>query len=206
MPFYFSPAVTERLWKVIVVLTAILHYIYTHIYIISPLKLNSDGRGFEISKDGINKCFKSGLSVVQGDIVAGLDYPKKSFDFVILSQTIQTISSPTTALTEMLRVGKMAIVSFPNFGHWLVRLSFLSRGSMPMTKSLPYKWYNTPNVHLCTIQDFVNLCKDLKISINQIYILGFRNKIDRLFNTGKHYGRKKRIFSKDYRISNFVSQ
>jgi|TARA_B100001750_G_C15418233_1_gene551501 methionine biosynthesis protein MetW len=140
-----------------------------------------DGRGIEISKDGINKCFKSGLSVVQGDIVAGLDYPKKSFDFVILSQTIQTISSPTTALTEMLRVGKMAIVSFPNFGHWLVRLSFLSRGSMPMTKSLPYKWYNTPNVHLCTIQDFVNLCKDLKISINQIYILG---------ELGKFYERK----------------
>ena len=72
----------------------------------------------------------------------------------------------------MLRVGKMAIVSFPNFGHWLVRLSFLSRGSMPVTKSLPYKWHNTPNIHLCTIQDFVDLCKNLKISIDQMYILG----------------------------------
>ena len=72
----------------------------------------------------------------------------------------------------MLRVGKMAIVSFPNFGHWLVRLSFLFKGSMPITKSLPYKWNDTPNIHLCTIQDFVDLCKDLKISIDQIYILG----------------------------------
>ena len=135
-----------------------------------------DGRGIEISHNGLNKCLQSGLSVVQGDIVAGLDYPKKSFDFVILSQTIQTIHSPKAALIEMLRVGKMVIVSFPNFGHWLVRLSFLSRGSMPVTKSLPYKWHNTPNIHLCTIQDFVDLCKNLKISIDQMYILGELDK------------------------------
>ena len=116
-----------------------------------------DGRGVEISQRGVNECVSRGLSVIQGDADSDLVfYPDKGFDFVILSQTLQATRNPRAVLEDLLRIGNRAIVSFPNFGHWSVRLSLLLRGRMPVTKDLPYSWYDTPNIHFCTIRDFVD--------------------------------------------------
>jgi methionine biosynthesis protein MetW len=121
-----------------------------------------DGRGLEISQRGVNECVARGLSVVQGDADTDLVfYPDKGFDFVILSQTLQATRNPKAVLGDLLRIGQNAIVSFPNFGYWQVRLSLLFRGRMPVTKDLPYTWYDTPNIHFCTIRDFVNLCDEV---------------------------------------------
>ncbi len=121
-----------------------------------------DGRGLELSQHGVNECVARGLSVVQGDADSDLIfYQDRGFDFVILSQTIQATRNPKQVLTELLRIGNHAIVSFPNFGHWRVRLSLLFRGRMPITKDLPFSWYNTPNIHFCTIRDFVALCDEI---------------------------------------------
>ena len=121
-----------------------------------------DGRGVEISQRGVNACVARGLSVIQGDADTDLVfYPDKGFDFVILSQTLQATRNPKAVLDDLLRIGERAIVSFPNFGYWRVRLSLLFRGRMPVTKDLPYSWYNTPNIHFCTIRDFVNLCDEV---------------------------------------------
>lgn len=118
-----------------------------------------DGRGLELSQRGVNECVARGLSVVQGDADKDLVfYPDKGFDYVILSQTLQATRNPRTVLEELLRIGERAIVSFPNFGHWRVRLWLLLRGRMPVTADLPDAWYETPNIHFCTIRDFVMLC------------------------------------------------
>ena len=118
-----------------------------------------DARGMELSQAGVNACVANGLSVIQGDADADLrDYPDDAFDYVILSQTLQATREPREVLRQMLRVGKRAIVSFPNFAHWQVRLRLVFGGRMPETASLPYKWYDTPNIHLCTVKDFEDLC------------------------------------------------
>lgn len=127
-----------------------------------------DARGIELSQDGVNKCVSKGLSVIQGNAEEEIShFPDGSFDYVILSQTLQAMSRPDRILTELLRVGKRAIVSFPNFGNWRVRLHLMVFGRMPVTKSLDYPWYSTPNIHFCTIRDFVDLCRELEIKIEK---------------------------------------
>lgn len=121
-----------------------------------------DGRGIELSQRGVNSCVARGLSVIQGDADRDLVfYPDKGFDYVVLSQTLQATRAPKEVLEHLLRIGERAIVSFPNFGHWRVRLALLLKGRMPVTKDLPYSWYDTPNIHFCTIRDFVNLCDEV---------------------------------------------
>ena len=117
---------------------------------------NVDGRGLELIQQNVNACVARGLSVVQGDADTDLgEYPSGIFDITILSQTIQATRQPCHVLNELLRIGERTIVSFPNFGHWRVRTSLLFRGRMPVTRSLDHSWYDTPNIHLCTIADFV---------------------------------------------------
>ncbi|KMO30608.1 methionine biosynthesis protein MetW [Methylobacterium aquaticum] len=119
-----------------------------------------DGRGIELSREGVNACLAHGLPVIQGDADTDLAaYPDDAFDYVILSQTIQATRQPRQVLEHLLRIGRRAIVSFPNFGHWRVRSELLLRGRMPMTDILPDPWYETPNIHHCTIRDFVGLCR-----------------------------------------------
>ena len=133
---------------------------------------NVDARGIEISAEGVNTCLAKGLSVVQGDANLDLEmYPENSFDFVILSKTLQSMIEPKKTLEELLRIGKNAIVSIPNFAHWKVRLYLLLHGRMPVTPSLPDTWYNTENIHLCTINDFINLCEELEIQIIKSVVL-----------------------------------
>ena len=133
---------------------------------------NVDARGIEISAEGVNTCLAKGLSAVQGDANLDLEmYPENSFDFVILSKTLQSMIEPKKTLEELLRIGKNAIVSIPNFAHWKVRLYLLLHGRMPVTPSLPDTWYNTENIHLCTIKDFINLCEELEIRIIKSVVL-----------------------------------
>tara|TARA_B100001059_G_C17814593_1_gene574345 strand:- start:292 stop:912 length:621 start_codon:yes stop_codon:yes gene_type:complete len=133
---------------------------------------NVDARGIEISAEGVNTCLAKGLSAVQGDANLDLEmYPENSFDFVILSKTLQSMIEPKKTLEELLRIGKNAIVSIPNFAHWKVRLYLLLHGRMPVTPSLPDTWYNTENIHLCTINDFINLCEELEIQIIKSVVL-----------------------------------
>ena len=120
-----------------------------------------DGRGLELIQQNVNHCVARGLSVVQGDADTDLsEYPSGIFDIVILSQTIQATERPSYVLRELLRIGKHIIVSFPNFGHWRVRLSLLVNGRMPVTKALGHSWHDTPNIHLCTISDFLALVQE----------------------------------------------
>jgi methionine biosynthesis protein MetW len=127
-----------------------------------------DGRGIELSKEGVNDCVAKGLSVIQGDADTDLaDYPDDSFDYVILSQTIQATRHPKVVLEHMLRVGRRAVVSFPNFGHWKLRLQLLFQGRMPMTGILSNPWYDTPNIHFCTIRDFVGLLDEIGVKIER---------------------------------------
>ncbi|RFB79282.1 methionine biosynthesis protein MetW [Methylovirgula sp. 4M-Z18] len=117
-----------------------------------------DGRGIELSQKGVNACVAKGLSVIQGDADTDLDaYPDDAFDYVILSQTLQATRNPKKAVENMLRIGQRVIVSFPNFGHWRIRTQLLFKGRMPVTKNLSYTWYDTPNIHFCTINDFREL-------------------------------------------------
>src|SRR5204863_8872448 len=119
-----------------------------------------DGRGIELSREGVNRCVAKGLAVIQGDADTDLeDYPNDAFDFVILSQTLQATRRPRVVLEHMLRIGSYAIVSFPNFGHWKIRLQVGVGGQMPQTDNLPYSWWDTPNIHFCTIKDFRQLCE-----------------------------------------------
>ncbi len=119
-----------------------------------------DARGVEISRERVNACVARGLSVVQGDADRDLDdYPDGAFDYAILSLTIQATSRPRLVLNNLLRIGRHAIVSFPNFGHWQVRKKLLLTGRMPVTENLPDPWFDTPNAHLCTIKDFADLCR-----------------------------------------------
>ncbi len=127
--------------------------------------ISKDIRGIEISKTNVQKCISKGLTVIEGDAEKDLfQFPDLSFDFVILSQTLQAFLNPEKVLDELLRVGKKAIVTIPNFGHWRVRLNLLFKGTMPITKALPHKWYNTPNLHMCTIKDFSNFCDNKQIN------------------------------------------
>jgi methionine biosynthesis protein MetW len=120
-----------------------------------------DGRGIELSQQNVNACVGRGLSVVQGDADTDVaDYPSSVFDVVILSQTIQATRSPRSVLSQLLRIGEKTIVSFPNFGHWRIRLALLFQGKMPQTATLGYHWYETPNIHLCTISDFVQMVRE----------------------------------------------
>tara|TARA_Y100001970_G_scaffold22327_1_gene25851 strand:- start:1430 stop:2026 length:597 start_codon:yes stop_codon:yes gene_type:complete len=126
--------------------------------------ISQDVRGIEISKTNVQKCISKGLTVIEGDAESDLfQFPESSFDFVVLSQTLQAFLNPEKVLDELLRVGKKAIVTIPNFGHWKVRIDLLLKGTMPVTKILPYEWYNTPNLHMCTIKDFFNFCDRKKI-------------------------------------------
>jgi methionine biosynthesis protein MetW len=119
-----------------------------------------DGRGIEVSRERVNACVARGLSVIQGDADRDLaDYPDGAFDYAILSLTIQATRQPKAVLEHLLRIGRSAIVSFPNFGHWQVRGSLLFTGRMPVTENLPDSWFSSPNAHLCTIKDFSDLCK-----------------------------------------------
>jgi methionine biosynthesis protein MetW len=131
-----------------------------------------DGRGIEISQKGVNECVARGLSVIQGDADSDLvDYPDEAFDFVILSQTLQATHRPRLVVEQMLRIGSRAIISFPNFGNWRVRAALGFIGKMPVTRSLPYSWYDTPNIHFCTIRDFVNLCAEIDATIETSMVL-----------------------------------
>ncbi|MDC1130221.1 methionine biosynthesis protein MetW [Candidatus Pelagibacter sp.] len=125
-----------------------------------------DIRGIEILKSNVQKCIGKGLTVIEGDAEKDLSqFPDGSFDFVILSQTLQAFLNPEKVISELLRVGKKAIVTIPNFGYWKVRLHLLTKGTMPITRTLPDEWYNTPNLHMCSIKDFFNFCKDRKINL-----------------------------------------
>ena len=121
---------------------------------------NVDGRGLEIDQKRVQESVAKGLAVIEGDAEKDLvDYPNASFDFAILNQSLQQFHDPRKVLDELLRVAKKAIITIPNFGYWKVRLNLLFQGTMPVTENLPHTWYNTPNLHMCTIKDFYNLCK-----------------------------------------------
>ena len=140
-----------------------------------------DGRGIEISREGVNYCVAKGLAVIQGDADIDLaDYPNDAFDYVILSQTLQATRRPRWVLEQMLRIGRYAVVSFPNFGHWRIRLQLLSRGRMPMTENLSESWYETPNIHFCTIRDFVELVRELDAKMVRGAALNSRGRSVRL--------------------------
>ena len=127
---------------------------------------NVDIRGIEISKDKVQTCISKGLTVIEGDAEFDLkQFPDKSFDYVVLGQTLQAFINPEIVINELLRVGNKAIVTIPNFGHWKVRLNLLIQGTMPVTKTLPNDWYNTPNIHMCTIKDFFKFSKIMNFKI-----------------------------------------
>jgi len=127
---------------------------------------NIDTRGLEISKNKVKNCIGKGLAVIEGNAEKDLaQFPDSSFDYVILSQTLQAFLNPENVITELLRIGKRAIVTIPNFGYWKVRIHLLVKGTMPITRTLPDEWYNTPNVHMCTIRDFYNYCNYREIKL-----------------------------------------
>ena len=131
-----------------------------------------DGRGIELSREGVNRCVAKGLAVVQGDADTDLvNYPDDAFDYVILSQTLQATRQPKAVLENLLRIGRRAIVSFPNFGFWRMRLQLLIGGHMPRTENLPATWYDTPNIHFCTIKDFVQLCDEIHVKMERAVAL-----------------------------------
>ena len=127
---------------------------------------NVDIRGIEISKEKVQTCISKGLTVIEGDAEFDLkQFPDKSFDYVVLGQTLQAFINPEIVIKELLRVGNKAVVTIPNFGHWKVRLNLLFKGTMPVTKTLPNEWYNTPNIHMCTIKDFFEFSKTINFKI-----------------------------------------
>ena len=127
---------------------------------------NVDIRGIEISKEKVQICISKGLTVIEGNAEFDLkQFPNDSFDYVVLGQTLQAFINPEIVIKELLRVGKKAIITIPNFGHWKVRLNLLIKGTMPITNSLPNNWYNTPNIHMCTIKDFVKFSKIINFKI-----------------------------------------
>jgi methionine biosynthesis protein MetW len=127
-----------------------------------------DGRGIEVSRERVNACVARGLAVIQGDADRDLaDYPDDAFDYAVLSLTIQATRQPKTVLENLLRIGRSAIVSFPNFGHWRVRGELLFTGRMPVNQNLPEAWFVSPNAHLCTIKDFADLCRVLSARVER---------------------------------------
>ncbi len=131
-----------------------------------------DGRGIELRQEGVNRSVAKGLSVIQGDADKDLvDYPDDAFDYAILSQTLQATHQPREVLEQLLRIGHRVIVSLPNFAHWKLRSQLMLTGRMPETSHLPYKWYDTPNIHFCTLKDFRELCFELGATIEQSYTL-----------------------------------
>jgi len=134
-----------------------------------------DSRGIELEENKVKQCISKGLSVIQGNAETELgQFPNKAFDFVILSQTLQAFYQPENVLSELLRIGKKVIISIPNFGYWQVRASLLFFGKMPVTKFLPDSWYNTPNLHMCSIKDFYQFCDKKKIRMDKI--IGINNE------------------------------
>lgn len=153
---------------------------------------HNDVRGLEPEKKLVQKCIAKGLSVIEGDAEKELvQFPEKSFDYVVLSQTLQAFLNPEEVLNQLLRIGKQTIISIPNFGYWKIRLHLLFKGTMPVTKNIPYDWYNTPNLHMCTIQDFVNFCGKKNIKIDQSMCLT-NEKISEITLANMRY---KNIFS-----------
>lgn len=133
----------------------------------------ADGRGLELEAPNVSACLARGLAVVQGDADSDLDqFPSKAFDYAVLSQTLQATRNPRHVLSELLRIADRAIVSFPNFGHWRVRWSLLTRGRMPETEVLPEPWWSTPNIHLCSLADFAALTEDLDLRVEHCAALG----------------------------------
>ena len=136
---------------------------------------NIDARGIELEEKKVKQCISKGLSVIQGNAETELiQFPNKAFDYVVLSQTLQAFYQPENVLNELLRIGKKVLISIPNFGYWQVRTSLLFFGKMPVTKSLPDSWYNTPNLHMCSIKDFYQFCDKKKIKMNKI--IGINNE------------------------------
>jgi methionine biosynthesis protein MetW len=139
---------------------ALLHYLAS--------EKSVDARGVELSQSGVNACVTQGLSVIQGDADSDLDaYPTGAFDVVVLSQTLQATRQPRRVLETLMRIGKRAIVSFPNFGFWRIRLHLAIGGRMPVSELLHHAWYETPNIHFCTIRDFVALCDEIGVRIEK---------------------------------------
>ena len=137
---------------------------------------NIDIRGIEISKEKVQTCISKGLTVIEGDAEFDLkQFPDKSFDYVVLGQTLQAFINPEIVIRELLRVGNKAIVTIPNFGHWKVRLNLLVQGTMPVTKTLPNEWYNTPNIHMCTIKDFFKFSETMNFKIFKSFALMNKN-------------------------------
>jgi len=137
---------------------------------------NIDIRGLELSKDKVQECIAKGLTVIEGNAEKDLkQFPEKSFDYVVLSQTLQAFLNPDVVINELLRVGQKAIVTIPNFGYWKIRLHLLTKGTMPITKTLPDEWYNTPNLHMCTIKDFVYFVKSRNFKIFKSLALNDQN-------------------------------
>ena len=142
--------------------------------------ITKDIRGLEISKSNVQKCVEKGLTVIEGDAEKDLkQFPNSSFDYVILSQTLQAFLDPEKVIYELLRIGKRAIVTIPNFGYWKIRIHLLLKGTMPVTKDLPNEWYDTPNLHMCTIKDFVDYCNKKNIKIN-VQNLKYQNLFSKL--------------------------
>jgi methionine biosynthesis protein MetW len=147
-----------------------------------------DGRGIELSSEGVNACVSAGLSVIQGDADQDLnDYPDQAFDYVVLGQTLQATREPHNVLKNLVRIGKHAIVSFPNFGYWQVRMDLVFSGRMPQTKSLSHNWYDTPNIHFCTIKDFITLCGTLGIEIESGVALNRLGRTRAIGGTGMRF-------------------
>ena len=148
---------------------------------------NVDARGIEISKDKVQICVSKGLTVIEGNAELDLkQFPNDSFDYVVLGQTLQAFVNPEIVIKELLRVGKKAIITIPNFGHWKVRLNLLIKGTMPITESLPNDWYNTPNIHMCTIKDFVKFSKIINFKIFKSLALTNKN-ISNINNSNLFY-------------------
>ena len=154
---------------------------------------NIDSRGIEISKNNVQECISKGLSVIEGNAERDLQqFPNLSFDYAILSQTLQAFYEPEKVIDSLLKVAKKAIVTIPNFGYWKVRLHLLLKGTMPITKHLPNEWYNTPNLHMCSIKDFVNFCKLKNIKLYKSIAL--------------HEEKVSDINNKNINIKNFFSE
>ena len=147
----------------------LMKYIYDNI--------SKNIRGLELSKNNVQTCIAKGLTVIEGNAEKDLkQFPDESFDYVILSQTLQAFLNPEIVLDELLRIGKKAIVTIPNFGYWKVRVHLLIKGTMPITENLPNEWYDTPNLHMCTIKDFVNFCKSRNIKLDNSISLNGRKE------------------------------